>query len=625
MRLAALSPPQRARLTDQPVSSPVAGARNDRTAVVLSLALAGVFALLYGRLLWQKEAQYQTYAYDLGLFTQVAWNTLHGHPFATTLLAFNYMGDHLAPSLALVAPLFLLWPDARALLLLQAVAVAAAGVGIFLVARRRSADSPSALLIQLGYHLAPTAAWVALDEFHPISLALPAMTFATALLWHRRYGLAAGCAALALLSTEDAVSWIVPFGLLLLILAHGRARLWGAALAATATAWFVLYIFLLAPTLRPVDLVQSDPHPDIGVFIYCGRTWSAVAQCLTNHPSLTLHQLLRPAGQSTLAIIVGPTAGLGLLGPSFLVVAGRWVVQLLSIDPANYTQHYVALLVPAAYLAASEAAGWLRRLRVPPRLPALAVAAASLIAFVQQSPLPGGGGYAAPSAHQLARTALIDRAVALIPTDPALSVVATSEIFPHVASRTNAYLPWAAPARPTDYAILDLRDAYPVSDQQLRELAAVWLARPDEQVLLHQDDIVVLKYGAVARRVARTDVFGDAVAFLGYRVQTEPSDLDVQLYWRARLPVGSQYHFFVHLVDSHGRTFSQKDSSPIDGGPPSFRWAAGQQIRDVFELSVPPRVQWGQYHLEVGWYDWQSGRRLLLPGGGDHATVPLTG
>jgi uncharacterized membrane protein len=624
MRMVALDLAQQASLTDQPVAAPETEAQHDRAAVVLSLAIASVFALLYGRLLWQKEALYQTYAYDLGLFVQVAWNTLHGQPFATTLLAFNYLGDHLAPSLALAAPLFLLWPDARALLLLQAIAVAAAGVGIFLVARERSSDSRAALLIQLGYHLAPAAAWVALDEFHPISLALPALTFATALLWRRRYGLAAGCAALALLSTEDAVSWVVPFGLLLLILARGRVRLWGAALMTTGVAWITLYLFLLAPALRPVSLVQSDPHPDIGVFIYCGRTWPAVAQCLTHQPSLTVHQLLRPAGQSTLAVILGPTAGLGLLGPAFLVVAGRWVVQLLSVGPADYTQHYVALLVPAAYLAAGEAAGRLRRWRVPPRLAGLVVAVASLIAFLQQSPLPGGGGYVAPAAGQIARSALIDRAVAMVPTDPARSVVATSEIFPHVALRANAYLPWAAPARPADYTVLDLRDAYPISDQQLRERAAVWLADPNEQVLFQRDDIVALKRGSVAPRNVRHDTFGQVVTFLGYSLRRQQSNLQLQLFWRAQQPVGNQYHFFVHLVDRQGRTFSQKDSSPIDGGPSSFQWAAGQELRDAVVLAAP-QGPWDQYHLEVGWYDWRSGRRLLLPGGGDHATLPLTG
>ncbi len=241
------------------------------------------------------------------MFAQVAWNTLHGQPFATTLLAFSYLADHFASSLALVAPLFLLWPDARALLLLQAVAVAAAGVGIFLATRQRSHDDRAALLIQLAYHLAPVTAWVALDEFHPISLALPALTFATALLWRRRFGLAAGCAALALLCTEDAVAWVVPFGLLLVIVARGRDRLWGALLSAGAVAWIVAYLFILVPVLRPASLAQSDPHPDIGVFIYCGRTWSAVAGCLVQHPSVTLHQLLRPASGDVLATILGPT------------------------------------------------------------------------------------------------------------------------------------------------------------------------------------------------------------------------------------------------------------------------------------------------------------------------------
>jgi uncharacterized membrane protein len=590
--------------------------------LLLSGLMAAVFAATYGWMLWRKEAQYQTFAYDLGLFTQVAWNTLHGHPFATTLLAFNYLADHFAPSLALVAPLFLFWPDARALLLVQAAAMGAAGIGIFLATWQRTGDARAALLIQLAYHLAPVTAWVALDEFHPISLAVPALTFATFLLWRRRYGLAAGCAALALLSTEDAVAWVVPFGLLMAVVARGRDRWWGLALSAGAIAWITAYLFLLVPALRPPALVQSDPHPDIGVFIYCGRTWSAVAGCLLQHPSSTVHQLLRPAGGEVLAAILGPTAGLGLLGPSFLVVAGRWVVQLLGVGPANYTQHYVALLVPAAYLAAGEAAGWLRRLRVSPRVPAALVAVASLIAYLHQSPLPGGGGYAAPSAPQRARSALVDRAVALVPTDTHVSVVATSEIFPHVALRTGAYLPWAAPSSPVDYMVLDLRDAYPISDQQLQDLATVWLADADYQVLLDQDDVVVLKHGYLPP-VTSEATFGNTIRLLGYGVQRRNGTLELQFTWRALLTPGDEYHFFVHLVDSAGHTVSQQDGPPIPGAP-SFVWTAGRAVRTAVALPAPP-TQSGSVHLEVGWYNWHTNQRLLLADGSDHATISLPG
>lgn len=590
--------------------------------LLLSVLMAAVFAAVYGWILWQREAQYQTFAYDLGLFTQVAWNTLHGHPFATTLLAFNYLADHLAPSLALVAPLFLFWPDARALLLLQAAAMGAAGIGIFLATWQRSGDERAALLIQLAYHLAPVTAWVALDEFHPISLAVPALTFATFLLGRRRYGLAAGCTALTLLSTEDAVAWAVPFGLLLTAVARGRDRRWGLAVSAGAIAWIAAYLFLLVPALRPPALVQSDPHPDIGVFIFCGRTWSAVAGCLLQHPSSTIHQLLRPAGGDVLAAILGPTAGLGLLGPSFLVVAGRWVVQLLGVGPANYTQHYVALLVPAAYLAAGEAAGWLRRLRVSPRVPAALVAIASLIAYVHQSPLPGGGDYAAPGAEQRARSALIDRAVALIPPDPHLSVVATSEIFPHVALRPGAYLPWAAPSSPVGYMVLDLRDAYPISDQQLRDLATVWLADADYQVLLDQDDVIVLKLGYLPPPVTTEATFGNAIRFLGYSVQRRNGTLESQFTWRALQTPGDEYHFFVHLVDGAGRIIGQQDGPPIPGAP-SFVWTTGQALRTA--VSLPAPAQAGPVHLEVGWYNWHTNQRLVLADGSDHATLSLPG
>lgn len=591
-------------------------------AFLCSCVLAAVFATLYGWTLLQKEAQYQTFAYDLGLFAQVAWNTLHGHPFATTLLGFNYLADHLAPSLALVAPLFLLWPDARALLILQAVAVAAAGIGVFLATRQRTHDSPSALLIQVAYHLAPATAWVALDEFHPISLALPVMTLATAFLWRRRFALAVGCAALALLSTEDAVAWVAPFGLLALAVARGRARWWGAVLTGVAVAWICGYLFMLVPALRPPALLQSDPHPDIGVFIYCGRTWSAVAGCLVHHPGDTLQQALRPAGRETIAAILGPTAGLGVLGPSFLVVGGRWLVQLLSVGPGDYTQHYVALLVPTAYLAAGEAAGWLRRFRLSPRLPAFVVFVASLIAFAQRSPLPSGGGYAPPTPTQAARTALINQAVSLVPSDPSVSVVATSSIFPHLALRPHIYLPWAAPPEP-DYYVLDLRDAYPITVAQLQQRTVLWLAEADYQILFDQSDVIVLHHDYQVPPNALTVAFGRAIQLQGYSCTSSNGSLTAQFIWRMTQPVGDQYRYFVHLVSNSGQGYSQHDGALISGLPATIPVPLNEPIRATVTLAAPPPSLWNQYHLEVGWYDWKTGMRLRLADGSGHVNLPL--
>ncbi len=212
-----------------------------------------------------------------------------------------------------------------------------------------------------------------------------------------------------------------------------------------------------------------------------------------------------------------------------------------------------------------------------------------------------------------------------MPTDPRLSVVATSEIFPHVALRSHAYLPWAAPSSPVDYYILDLRDAYPITDQQLRQRATVWLANANYQILLQQDDVVVLKQGYRALPVTANADFGNTIRLLGYAAQADNGTLDLQLIWRAERIIGDQYHYFVHLVDNQGRTYSQQDGPPIAGAPASFTWTASLPLRADETLQAPPPAQWSHYHLEVGWYDWRTNQHLLLANGSDHATLQLPG
>ena len=202
------------------------------------------------------------------------------------------------------------------------------------------------------------------------------------------------------------------------------------------------------------------------------------------------------------------------------------------------------------------------------------------------------------------------------------SVIATSEIFPHVALRPGAYLPWAAPSSPVDYMVLDLRDAYPISEQQLHDLATVWLADADYQVLLDKDDVVVLKHGYRPPPVASEATFDNAIRLLGFGVERRNGALEVQLTWRALQAPGDEYHFFVHLVDGVGHTIGQQDGPPIPGAP-AFVWPAGRALRTA--VSLPAPLQAGPMHLEVGWYNWHTNQRLPLADGSDHATIPLPG
>ena len=71
------------------------------------------------------------------------WNTAHGR-FLQEIKGDSIstrLTDHFEPIFALVAPIYWLWDDVRALLILQAVCLALGAWPIYLLARRRLAEA----------------------------------------------------------------------------------------------------------------------------------------------------------------------------------------------------------------------------------------------------------------------------------------------------------------------------------------------------------------------------------------------------------------------------------------------------------------------------------------------------
>jgi hypothetical protein len=88
--------------------------------------------------------------------------------------------------------------------------------------------------------------------------------------------------------------------------------------------------------------------------------------------------------------------------------------------------------------------------------------------------------------------------------------------------------------------------------------------------------------------------------------------LTVRLEWHALQAAAQDYNVFVHLLDANGALVDQLDGPP--NGQPVTAWKAGKVITDIRRIVLPPSLPAGDYHLEIGWYDWRSGGRLPWKG-----------
>src|SRR2546430_15752665 len=144
-----------------------------RLVALLPLGLAMIAAISYAAVSIYRHDRFASNAFDLGVQDQTVWGYAQLQMIPNTVeMIPNLLGDHFHPILMAIAPLYWIWDDARVLLLVQAVLLAAAGVPIFWWGRQRLRMLP-AIALEAAY---PTFLGVlsgVLYHFHPLPLAGP--------------------------------------------------------------------------------------------------------------------------------------------------------------------------------------------------------------------------------------------------------------------------------------------------------------------------------------------------------------------------------------------------------------------------------------------------------------------
>ena len=112
---------------------------------------------------------------------------------------------------------------------------------------------------------------------------------------------------------------------------------------------------------------------------------------------------------------------------------------------------------------------------------------------------------------------------------------------------------------------------------------------------------------------------GEAVRFLGYDLSTNEvragGTLQLTLYWQALEEMQISYTAFTHLLDAEKQIWGQVDSIPDRGEAPTTSWVEGETIIDEYEIVVDPEAPRGEYVIEIGMYDADTGQRLRVLSG----------
>jgi 4-amino-4-deoxy-L-arabinose transferase-like glycosyltransferase len=123
------------------------------------------------------------------------------------------------------------------------------------------------------------------------------------------------------------------------------------------------------------------------------------------------------------------------------------------------------------------------------------------------------------------------------------------------------------------------------------------------------------------------DETGDQITLAGYNLlnpRLGAGDIaQVTLFWQADQTPTQRYKVFLHLLDGADHIVGQRDAEPGGGALLTTLWPPGETIADNYGLPVHSATPPGEYRLEIGMYDADTGQRLRTSEGSDRIELEM--
>jgi uncharacterized membrane protein len=337
-------------------------AHDNRTQLYAAWVLLILLMLAYAldmslQTIWRYET-FKATAFDLGNLDQVMWNTIHGRWFEFTNRAIDYFGPptrlavHFEPIIVPLSLLYVFGADPRILLVFQTLVLVVGALPVFLLTRHFLPQWPLlAPAMAFAYLLSPALLGVNLFDFHPVSLATPALLFALLALTHKRYGWFLLACLIAAASKED-VPFVIGMLGILLIWKYKLPRL-GTLLLVGGFLWGLIAFEVIIPHFYP----GAQSNNFIYRYAALGNSPSQIILNLLLHPWLIFTTFFTLDRLYYLIGLFRSTGFLSLLAPEWLLGAlPNLAVNLLSTDSLTYSgvYHYNAAIIPFVMFSAIQ-------------------------------------------------------------------------------------------------------------------------------------------------------------------------------------------------------------------------------------------------------------------------------
>jgi uncharacterized membrane protein len=337
---------------------------------MLALVTFAVLSAMYCLYSIRRHERLGSTGWDLGIFTQAV--KAYGH-FEAPLVPLegtdvNLLGDHFQPWIALVGPVYRVFPSPVTLLVVQALLFALAAVPIVRLAAVRL-GMVTGVLIAITYGLAWGIAQALAFDFHEIALAVPLLAFSLVAVVEERWRAALLYAMPLVFCKEDLGVTVVVIAAVVAVRFGRPSYRWAAATALWGAVWTVIATKVIIPAMGSGDYsyeakFAESPGEGVRGFII------GVSQ--------------GDARASTAFLLLVITVFLALRSPLVLVAVPTLAWRFLSVNHLywGFGFHYNATLMPIMIVAMLDALIRLRGRTMSQRTEVGVAAAAAAVAVV---------------------------------------------------------------------------------------------------------------------------------------------------------------------------------------------------------------------------------------------------
>jgi len=408
----------------------------------IGLFVTGCFMFYYvvhfGTLTSDVHRGYGDSAFDIGLYDQGLWLLSHFHAPYITEMGRNLFGDHTQFLLVALVPFYWIRPDATTLLWIQAAALAAGAIPVYMLSMRRFANPWFATVFAGAFLLHPALGQTNLENFHPDALLVPIIGFAIYAAIENKPRMFLVFCVLAFLGKEDVILILLP---LIIWFAWRRNRRLGITIALGAFAYTIFATYGVMRSLIGVPTLNQGRIPFGGI--------SGTAKEIVKKPADFVKYLIKgdsPNGRPFYVWqLIAPTGLMFLIAPEIALTAVL-VIGTNVLSNFGYQHliayHYTMVILPALSLGTVYAVSKLKK-QTYRKVAVAIVGIASVWTAYLWGPLPFSLHHTVPhwSPSYPAVTA-IDEVRHKLPPNAVVS--AYYSFVPHIDHRKEVYM-WPNP------------------------------------------------------------------------------------------------------------------------------------------------------------------------------------